>query len=543
MTDIDKRLDDLLMFSEMCAPKYNSSELSDRVLVFDIMADGWETAKVLKVMSTIEPEDETFSITVSVGKSGKRGLEDTEETEESKQKRTKTSTEQQGRDMVVETIPQESESVSMNQDESGNFQDLSSEQVENEIHELASEQAVNKEGGVAVAFPQEEPTSSTTSSTQQCNGSSGEIQEQEPLRQHRIYVHSLWLSVQSTYFYSLFHSSGMKETHDTEVHIKIPESEEDTHLILLEAMYNGGILKWKTVDEVLSVLELADKYDVKFIFKICKYVLQRRATTFEISTKIMHMIKVKHNMNDVEDLAETLQLVLAEEFSPLDTNWESEKFTSLSEPCLRYLLNSDKLVVLSENTVFHSLMYWMEQNNVDPNSLEETNDLLEVVRLKLVTIDYLYNVIRNHPIACKMLKFNQLFLDGVIYHAMPEEQKQMLRKQPVLRKQPAGKVILYTLNKQDPGHSQLRMFWACGYKMSISILPSNSHFNGYEPQLTVHNLNKESLVHLKFSVDTTESSNPNWQQETFKSTSRTKNYSSQYLSRSNVHFYVSVVLL
>ena len=40
----------------------------------------------------------------------------------------------------------------------------------------------------------------------------------------------------------------------------------------------------------------------------------------------MHVIKVKHNMNDVEDLASTVQLMLAKEFSPLDENWESEKF-------------------------------------------------------------------------------------------------------------------------------------------------------------------------------------------------------------------------
>ena len=109
------------------------------------------------------------------------------------------------------------------------------------------------------------------------------------------------------------------------------------------------------------------------------------------------MIKVKHNMNDVEDLASTVQLVLAKEFSPSDQNWQSKKFTNLPEPSLKYLLSSNDLIVLSENTIFHALMYWMEQNNVDADSLE-TNNLLAVVRFQLVTIDYLYNVIKNHPI-------------------------------------------------------------------------------------------------------------------------------------------------
>ncbi|CAB3994040.1 multidrug resistance-associated 1-like, partial [Paramuricea clavata] len=56
----------------------------------------------------------------------------------------------------------------------------------------------------------------------------------------------------------------------------------------------NDVLNDKSVDELLDVLELADKYD--------------NATTFEISRKIMHVIKVKHNMNDSEDLAVTLQL-------------------------------------------------------------------------------------------------------------------------------------------------------------------------------------------------------------------------------------------
>jgi hypothetical protein len=71
----------------------------------------------------------------------------------------------------------------------------------------------------------------------------------------------------------------------------------------------------------------------------------------------------------------------------LDENWQSEKFANLSEPSLKYLLSSDDLIVASENTVFHALMNWVEQNAVDPACFEETNDLLAVVRFKLVTID------------------------------------------------------------------------------------------------------------------------------------------------------------
>ena len=260
----------------------------------------------------------------------------------------------------------------------------------------------------------------------------------------------------------------MKENLDKEVHVKVSESEENAYLILLEAMYCGDVLNNKTVSELLAVLELANKYDLKFIFKKCKYVLQKNATTFEVSTQIMHVIKVKHDMSDVEELATTIGLVLAKEFSPLDNNWKSEKFTNLSQPSLKYLLGSDDLIVQCENTVFHALMYWMEQNEIDHTT---TSDLLCVVLFKLMMVDYLYNVVKDHFIASKMPKNDELFLNAMIYHALPASkmpkndelflnamiyhalpasQKKLFREQPLVRKDP-GAIFLYTVvvDQQD----------------------------------------------------------------------------------------------
>lgn len=235
-------------------------------------------------------------------------------------------------------------------------------------------------------------------------------------------------------------------------------------------------------------------------------------------------------MNDVGDLVEFLQPVLVEEFSPLDENWQSDKFTSLSEPSLRYVLSSDNLIVASENTVFHALMYWMEQNEVDPASLEETNDLLAVVRYKLVTIDYLYNVIKNHPIASKMPKFSELYYDGLTYHALPSEQKKLFEDKPVRRKGPEGTIIQHTfvVEKEDfetvvANGSELNseMFWACGYQISVGINPSS---NTFCPYLIVHNLKNESYVPLKFAFFKESETRHNWNQKAFGTNSCRENF-------------------
>ena len=524
MSSIYAKLRDLLMFSEMCAPEYDTSELSDRILVFDIMPDGWETASILNSVSTaestIEPNDMFHSVSVTTT-SSKRSLEDSEEPDLKRARANTEITEQQ--DVNSPEITAQSESEIIHQHESGNCQE-GAQLTENETQGLTDDQAKNN-------HDESPPLPELAICEKSATTSFTKIQKQEPLRQHKINIHSFWLSVQSTYFRSLLHSSGMKETHDTEVHLKIPESEENAHILLLKAMYHGHFLnRSKTsVDELLAVLELADKYDVKFVFKICKLILQKRATTFEICTKIMHVIKVKHNMNDVEDLAFTLQLALAKEFSPLDQNWESEKFTDLSKPSVKYLLDSHHLIVASENTVFHALIYWMEQNKVDADSLEETDDLLAVVRFKLATFDYLYTVIKEHPIASKMPKFNKLFLDGMIYHAAPSEQKEkmVMSGQPVPRNKSEKNVFVYTylLTPQtydacvgSKSNIKLGEFWACGYKMSVDMIHSSTYYDSsnYYPELTLHNLKWRSLVPLKFSIVNAETSKPAWQTETFE---------------------------
>ena len=489
MSDVELKHCDLIGFSKLCAPEYNKPDFSDRLLVFDVMQEGWERTSVVLSSRSDEPDaTSSYNSTVETNIIAQRSVEITdEEPEPKRRKKMEPDNETQ---VELHSDHAEISATAHLGEEAKTDNDIRNE-VENESDESPCEPSTN-----------EKAVNSPISVVTQENWNA-------PLHQHKIYVHSVWLAVQSSYFRSLLRSSGMKESHCTEVHLKISESEENAHLFLLEAMYRSDVLNDKSVDELLAVLELADKYDVKFVFKKCKYLLQKNATTFEISTQIMHVIKVKHNMNDVEDLAATLQLVLAQEFNPLDENWQSEKFSNLSEPSLKYLLSSDDLIVQSENTVFHALMHWMELNEVDPAGLEETNDLLTVVRFKLVTIDYLYNVIKNHPIASKMPKLMELYLAGMTYHAIPPEQKKLLKDQPVLRKKPDESICQYAfvIKEEDYDNSRnvgLKLnwdeFWACGYKM---IVDGSFYSFAFRPYLSVYNLNEESLVPLQFSITKT----------------------------------------
>ena len=169
MVDIDLKRCDLLEFASMCSSEYNKPELSDRVLVFDVMQDGWDASNVNGV---------SHSVTWN-GSNEKQGLENPEGPQ-SLDCKTDTPKVGEGQD--------ENESIQKQVSELNRFETKSNESLATQVS--------------TESLPQWSATIGESENTDNVN---------EPLRQHKIYVNSFWLSVQSPYFRSLFYSSGMKE--------------------------------------------------------------------------------------------------------------------------------------------------------------------------------------------------------------------------------------------------------------------------------------------------------------------------------------------
>lgn len=74
--------------------------------------------------------------------------------------------------------------------------------------------------------------------------STGKNEDKDPNITTKLFVHSSWLAVHSSYFKAMF-SSGMKETHSREVVMKIYQSEYQAHLTLIEAIYKLDVLNDK----------------------------------------------------------------------------------------------------------------------------------------------------------------------------------------------------------------------------------------------------------------------------------------------------------
>jgi hypothetical protein len=509
---------DVLELSKLYEAEFNRPDLHDRVLVFDVVGKAsWQHVFNVKnersgseasAQSEDESEYESPVQTVRVGMNAERSelipvLKQVAKPEKISEALETPDSERNEK----ESESHDDEFTSNGEDSQGN-DDEASDKIEGEQIKKATE--ANENADIAfnenMETNQNESNENETKSQHDCkvekysndenpttnneeqSGNSSETKsneashrnsKEEIIRQHKFYIHSSWLAVQSSYFRFLFFG-GMKESSASEVHIQISESEEQAHLMLLEAMYTIDVLDVaSSVDELLEVLRLSHKYDVKFVFKKAKYCLQAAVVSLDICEKIVRFIKMYNIITGVEDLVDTLQSFLAKEFSPLDKTWQTTSFRKLCETSLRYLLSSDELVAASENTVFHSLMYWIEQRGIENVSESDgMPSLLSVVRFELMSIDYLYNIVQHNSVAKKLPDFNDQYLRGVSYHAVSDSIKQRLLCQPVKRKASAEFFIPYTwvirrdkLDNLVGTEQELvsNAFWYCGYEMGLEI--------------------------------------------------------------------------
>ena len=488
---------------EIYAGEYNSEKIHDRILVFDVVKDDWSetcVATTSTCSSQTEPDviksttnDENADVERSTTSADLECvLEQNEEgsvllpevTNLSRRKRA--SEEEEDTCNPSSKKPREgfleSESDNDREVETASIDTLNTGSLlprEDVIPVDADARVDAKKEAVVEMNAEPQPSSQTSSNPSQV------------YKQHKIFVHTSWLAVHSEYFRALFYS-GMKESTAKEVHMLIPESEEKGHLMMLEAIYRPSILDTISVDQLLFVLELADKYNVRFVFRKCKYVLHAMELSVEICEKIMDVIQVKHSMTNVSDLFDKVQEFLVEEFSYLDSNWQTQEFQALSEASLKCLLSSDNMTIYSENTVFHALMVWIESNNIPIGELGlNSHSLLTFVRFELMSIDYLYNFVQHHPIATKMAHFADLYLKGITYHALPERIRKDVK--PVKRKMffdqvPAKYVRVYTwkiekdqlkILKNGTAQISSALFWSCGYRMRMTLKKENACASGF----------------------------------------------------------------
>ena len=330
---------DLLKFSKMFASEFNNSSLHDRVLVFQIMDEGWQYVNPnMSELTTRETDGqdakeasvpvvknenklvvdcnlEHYS-TVAVNNNLTQGEYSSSICDQSL-KISQVAQPDEYKDAKQEEKKEKEREQERKQEGQEQEKELEKEEEEKEVEQEEREEVKEKKEEV------KEDEKSENGQEQDDEADDMTVHETNANKsqdEHKIFVHSCWLAVQSPYFRALFYS-GMKESQSKEVTMKISESELEAHVTLIEAMYRLDVLNDKDYRLVLEVLTLANKYDVDLVFRKCKYVLLSTFLTFEKCEEILESAK---DLPDSADLLSVLEKFLVKEFTPLDKTWTME---------------------------------------------------------------------------------------------------------------------------------------------------------------------------------------------------------------------------
>lgn len=530
---------------EKIGDHFNNPEMSDRILVVKIRRDGWEkleAARRVKNMSkTSSCDEETRAAACNkseeqINTTGENGPvelngEETPKTcstdddslvnpgcdprtvsslscdsgigEDSTFCETKRSIKSKKREESGNSERQTSTSFDSELDTTLITNNGSVNQLQTGTSELASGAVSN-----AIVAPGGQAACSQVNEASAVNANDDDLSLVDTLvGEHQLCVHSFWLALNSSYFRSLFFSSGMMETKIKKVEMNISESLSGMFLLLIESLYKPDVVMNENVENLLALMRLAHIYDAESTLKTCQKLLGSADLTVEICDKSLNM-QEHERLPEMAEFIRRCEEFLIEEFSPLDSQWSSEDFLSLSSNGLQKVVSSNDLCVSSENTVFLALMKWAEVNEVFDEQLEP---LLELVRFKSMTINYLHDVVTSdHPIASTVGKFPLLFEEAVFYHAFSKE-RQCEEGEPVSRKVYEEPVVFnWTVDIGEDVEVEKKKkiiksphFWVSGYEMFLELKLRTSGCQGLYLTISTRDFRHTSKGFVKLAYSLT----------------------------------------
>ncbi|XP_054893270.1 kelch-like protein 40b [Poeciliopsis prolifica] len=195
--------------------------------------------------------------------------------------------------------------------------------------------------------------------------------------------HRLVLCACSSYFRSIF-LSDLDESKKRE--IVLEDVEPGVIGLILKYLYTSKINV--TEQNVQDIFAVANMYQIPSIFTVCVSFLQKR-----LSLSNCLAIFRLGLMLDCPRLAVSARNYACERFQLIS---KDEDFLQLNATEVAALLTNDNLNVETEEVVFEALMRWVCRDT--ENREKELPDLLDCVRLRLVTDDYLKEKVEKHQL-------------------------------------------------------------------------------------------------------------------------------------------------
>ena len=228
------------------------------------------------------------------------------------------------------------------------------------------------------------------------------------IEDEEFHAHRNILSASSDYFFAMF-NGNMKERHARE--ITISGVDKDSMEQIMHFIYTGEItLDWNNVEPILQSANLMLVQSVK---DACSRFLESRLTV--------------KNCIGIQGLAETYACTKLWEiantfiFQNFPHVAESEEFLNLNEKQVEVLFQSDDISVENEERVYEALLGWIKYDL--ENRRELFPNLMEYIRLPLVSPYYLVDVVENEELFNSSPRCKELLQEAQHYHLLPDRRQ------------------------------------------------------------------------------------------------------------------------
>lgn len=218
-------------------------------------------------------------------------------------------------------------------------------------------------------------------------------------------AHRVVLSACSDYFCAMF-TGDLEESHQSVVELQGLDS--DTMEYLLDFVYTEAIQV--SVENVQALLPAACLLQLVGVQNACCEFLEQ-----QLDPSNCLGIRSFAEAHGCEELRKAAEKYILKYFVDLV---DSEEFLQLSSEDVETLIKCDNLTVPSEEAVFEAVISWIKQD--ENNRKDSLPNMLEYVRLPLLTPRYLTDTVDNEKLIRQSLDCRDLVDEAKKYHLRPE---------------------------------------------------------------------------------------------------------------------------
>ena len=216
----------------------------------------------------------------------------------------------------------------------------------------------------------------------------------------RMPVHAIVLAAASPFFETLLRD--WKDNLNNEIQMVVEEEQVEAAKALISFMYNGTIPAGIPQQDLLNIILLADKYDVKRCLEAAGQALGALSASALEWPSLLAIASLPDHLYESDALA-AARAVAAERqqqlFSDLEATWATadgrSKWRQLPVRAILQLAASDALCLASENTLFAAIASWVATSGITATA-EELQLLAASIRLPYITPGYLSFVVMQH---------------------------------------------------------------------------------------------------------------------------------------------------